>query len=40
MLHAAKPGAALHVMEGLGHMLKLEAPAAFNTIVRAMAEGR
>ncbi|MCR0985580.1 alpha/beta fold hydrolase [Roseomonas populi] len=39
-LRAAKPDAALHVLEGHGHMLKLEAPGRFNTILRDMAEGR
>lgn len=38
VLRAAKPDAALHVLEGYGHMLKLEAPARFNAIVRALAE--
>ena len=39
-LRAAKPDAALHVLEGCGHMLKLEAPGRFNTILRDLAEGR
>ena len=38
-LHAARPDAVLHVFEGCGHMLKLEAPARFNAILRAMATG-
>jgi len=38
-LHAARPDAGLHVFEGCGHMLKLEAPARFNAILRAMATG-
>lgn len=39
-LHAAKPDAALHVLDGYGHMLKLEAPTQFNRIVRELAESR
>ena len=38
-LHAARPEAQLHLFEGCGHMLKLEAPARFNAILRAMAMG-
>ena len=38
-LQAARPDAALHVFEGCGHMLKLEAASRFNDIVRAMATG-
>ena len=37
VLHAAAPAARLHVLQGCGHMLKLEAPAQFNTIVRTAA---
>jgi len=37
VLHAAVPAARLHVLEGLGHMPKLEAPARFNAIVREAA---
>jgi pimeloyl-ACP methyl ester carboxylesterase len=37
-LRAAAPSAALHLFEGFGHMLKLEAPTRFNDIVRATAE--
>ncbi|WP_158816631.1 alpha/beta fold hydrolase [Methylocapsa sp. S129] len=36
-LAAAAPSANLHVFEGCGHMLKLEAPTRFNAIVRATA---
>lgn len=39
-LRAAKPDAALHVLDGYGHMLKLEASTRFNRIVRGLAEGR
>jgi pimeloyl-ACP methyl ester carboxylesterase len=35
----ARPEAGLHVFEGCGHMLTLEAPARFNAILRAMATG-
>lgn len=37
VLQAAVPAATLHVLEGYGHMPKLEAPARFNAIVRAAA---
>jgi pimeloyl-ACP methyl ester carboxylesterase len=36
-LRAAAPSAELDLFEGYGHMLKLEAPARFNEIVRIMA---
>jgi pimeloyl-ACP methyl ester carboxylesterase len=36
-LLAAAPWATSHLFENCGHMLKLEAPAKFNTIVRRMA---
>ena len=36
-LMEAKPDAVLHVWEGYGHMLKLEAPSRFNGILREMA---
>lgn len=39
-LRAVKPDAVLHMLQGHGHMLKLEAPGRFNRIVREMAEGR
>ncbi|MBI0537231.1 alpha/beta hydrolase [Roseomonas sp. KE2513] len=38
LLHAGKPDAALHVLEGYGHMLKLEAPGPFNEIVRGLPD--
>jgi pimeloyl-ACP methyl ester carboxylesterase len=38
-LSDAAPSAELHVLEGFGHMLKLEAPSRFNDIVRSMARG-
>jgi len=38
-LHAARPDARLHALQGHGHMLKLEAPTQFNTILRGMAAG-
>jgi len=34
LLLAAAPGAKLHLFEGCGHLLKLEAPAKFNAVVR------
>jgi pimeloyl-ACP methyl ester carboxylesterase len=37
VLQAAVPAAQLHVLQGHGHMPKLEAPARFNAIVRAAA---
>ena len=37
VLHAAAPAARLHVLQNCGHMLKLEAPAQFNTIARTAA---
>jgi pimeloyl-ACP methyl ester carboxylesterase len=37
LLLAAAPWATSHLFENCGHMLKLEAPAKFNTIVRRMA---
>lgn len=36
-LVAAAPSARLHVFDGCGHMLKLEAPTRFNSIVRTAA---
>ena len=36
-LHAALPSAEVHLFEGFGHMLKLEAALRFNSIVHAMA---
>ncbi|WP_219219352.1 alpha/beta fold hydrolase [Variovorax boronicumulans] len=38
VLHAAAPASRLHVLEGYGHMPKLEAPARFNAIVRTAAQ--
>lgn len=37
VLHAAAPAAQLHLLDGYGHMPKLEAPARFNAIVRTVA---
>jgi pimeloyl-ACP methyl ester carboxylesterase len=35
----ARPEAGLHVFEGCGHMLTLEAPARVKAVLRAMATG-
>ena len=37
LLVAAAPQAELHLFEGCGHLLKLEAPAKFNSVVRQIA---
>ncbi|MFD1557284.1 alpha/beta fold hydrolase [Paraburkholderia silviterrae] len=36
-IHEAAPNSTLHVLDGIGHMPKLEAPEAFNSIVLAAA---
>jgi hypothetical protein len=36
-LMASAPSAELHLFDGYGHMLKLEAPSRFNEIIRTMA---
>lgn len=38
VLHAARPDAGYVRLDGIGHMPKLEAPAAFNRVIRASAD--